>query len=127
MSPHTFRRRGRKRGGHGASPASEAHTPEPARAAPPCPVCGQPVRELASALAHRVNGEPAHFDCILAEVRAANSLGPQERLCYLGGGAFGVITFRTEGNPGSYVIKRRIQYENRDMPPEWKKQLEVGG
>ncbi len=123
MSPHTFRHRGRKRGGRPAAAAPA----EPARPAPPCPVCGEPVRELASALAHRASGEPAHFDCILAEVRAANPLGPQERLCYLGGGAFGVISFRTEGNPGSYLVKRRIQYENRDQPPEWKKQLEVGG
>jgi hypothetical protein len=127
MSPHTFRRRGRRRGHAAAAQAPESPAQsEPARPAPSCPVCGQPVRDLPSAVAHRPGGEPAHFDCILNEVRSANQLGPQERICYLGSGAFGVVTFRTEGNLGSYVIKRRIQYEDREHLPEWKKQLQVG-
>jgi hypothetical protein len=93
----------------------------------PCPVCGEPVRELASALTHRQSGQPAHFDCIVKELREANPLGPQERLCYLGGGAFGVLTWRVEGNPASFVIKRRIPYEDPNVPREWKKLLQAEG
>lgn len=125
MSPHTFRRRGRRRersnGGRPEQPAKQQPAP---RAFRRCPVCGEPVRELASALTHRSSGEPAHFDCIVKELREANPLGPQERLCYLGGGAFGVLTWRVEGNPASFVIKRRIPYEDPHAAAEWKRQLQ---
>jgi hypothetical protein len=126
MSPHTFRRRGRRRErpSIGARPAREVQQP---RVFTPCPVCGEPVRELSSALTHRQSGRPAHFDCIVKELREANPLGPQERLCYLGGGAFGVLTWRVEGNPASFVIKRRIPYEDPRVPQEWKKQLQAEG
>lgn len=122
MSPHAFRRHGRRH-------ARLAPAQERAGVAPPsspvCPVCGQPVRELVSAVTHRGSGTPAHFDCIVKELRETNELGAQERLCYLGGGVFGVLAFRTEGNPGSYVIKRRIPYESREAPQAWKKPLQV--
>ena len=94
------------------------------RVFPECPVCGEPVRELASALTHRQSGKPAHFDCVVKELREANPLGPQERLCYLGGGVFGVLTWKVEGNPASFVIKRRIPYEDPRAPQEWKRQLQ---
>lgn len=82
------------------------------------------MRELSSALTHRASGEPAHFDCIVKELREANPLGPQERLCYLGGGTFGVLTWKVEGNPASFVIKRRIPYEDPHAVAEWKRQLQ---
>jgi len=94
---------------------------------PGCPVCGEPVRELSSALTHRQSGQPAHFDCIVKELREANPIGPQERLCYLGGGVFGVLTWKVEGNPASFVIKRRIPYEDPRTPQEWKRQLQAEG
>jgi len=128
VSPHSFRRRGRRHQRPGGERV-ERQPREPAapRVFPGCPVCGEPVRELASALTHRQSGRPAHFDCIVKELREANPLGPQERLCYLGGGTFGVLTWRVEGNPASFVIKRRIPYEDPHVPQEWKKQLQAEG
>lgn len=128
MSPHTFRRRGRRRD----RPAVERgerreRASAPARTPPSCPVCGEPVRELASALTHRQSGHPAHFDCILKELREANPLGPQEKICYLGGGVFGVLTWRVEGNPASFVIKRRIPYEDPRVRQAWKHELQAAG
>jgi hypothetical protein len=128
VSPHTFRRRGRRhQRTNGERGERQQREPAPQRVFPGCPICGEPVRELASALTHRQSGRPAHFDCIVKELREANPLGPQERLCYLGGGSFGVLTWRTEGNPASFVIKRRIPYEDPHVPQEWKKQLQAEG
>jgi hypothetical protein len=125
VSPHTFRRRGRRHQRTSAErnerPAKQTAAP---RVFPECPVCGEPVRELASALTHRQSGKPAHFDCVVKELREANPLGPQERLCYLGGGVFGVLIWKVEGNPASFVIKRRIPYEDPHAPQEWKRQLQ---
>jgi len=83
------------------------------------------VRELPSALTHRPTGQPAHFECILKELRDAQELSPQERLCYLGGGTFGILEFRQAGGVTKFTIRKRIQYEEKDSPQEWKKGLQV--
>jgi hypothetical protein len=93
--------------------------------APDCPVCGKPVRELASALTHRVSRRPAHFDCVVRELRETNEVAPQEKICYLGGGSFGILEFRPPGGPSRFVIRKRIQYEEKETPQEWKKPLLV--
>ena len=91
---------------------------------PDCPVCGKQVRELASALTHRVSRKPAHFDCVVRELRESNEIAPQEKICYLGGGSFGILEFRAPGGPTRFVIKKRIQYEEKEAPQEWKKPLQ---
>ena len=92
---------------------------------PDCPICGKSVSELASALTHRASRQPAHFDCIMRELRDSNEMAPQEKLCYLGGGSFGILELRPPGAPGRFVIRKRIQYEEKETPQEWKKQLQV--
>jgi hypothetical protein len=141
MSSRSFRRRNNRRR-HGRPPADHsgqrAHAgpggrqgergrgaeDAPARNAAPmvfpdCPLCRQSVRDLASALTHRETRQPAHFDCIMKELRDSNELAPQEKICYLGGGAFGILEFRQ----GKFTIRKRIQYEDKDASPEWKKPL----
>jgi len=92
---------------------------------PDCPVCGKQVRELSSALTHRISQQPAHFDCVVRELREANPVAPQEKLCYLGAGCFGILEFRPPGGPTGFVIKKRIQYEEKDPPQLWKKPLQI--
>ncbi len=92
---------------------------------PDCPVCGKPVRELASALTHRVSRQPAHFDCVVRELRESNEVAPQEKICYLGGGSFGILEFRASTGSPRFVIKKRIQYEEKETPQDWKKPLQV--
>ncbi len=122
MSSRGFRRRSRRRRGR---PGAEA---SPAQAAPQsfpdCPVCGKPVRELSMALCHRVSKTPVHFDCVLKELRDANEVLPQEKICYLGGGTFGILQFRTLGT-NKFTIRKKIPYEEKDAPQEWKKPLLV--
>jgi hypothetical protein len=83
------------------------------------------VRELASALTHRASRQPAHFDCIVRELRETTEVGPEERLCYLGGGAFGVLEFHPQGAANKFTIKKRIPYEEKEPPQDWKKTLQV--
>ena len=92
---------------------------------PDCPICGKQVRELASALTHRVARQPAHFDCVMRELRDANEMAPQEKICYLGGGTFGILEFSPPGGPGRFVIRKRIPYEEKETPQEWKKILQI--
>jgi hypothetical protein len=123
--PRRDQRQGRGgRQGQGKAPEQRSR-PEVPMVFPDCPVCGKPVRELASALTHRVSRVPAHFDCVVRELRDTNEMTPQEKLCYLGGGTFGILEFRPPGGPSRFVIKRRIQYEEKEAPQDWKKPLQV--
>ncbi len=117
--------RGRPPGGRGAPSAPPAPVRTTPLEVPDCPVCGKPVRELSSALTHKLSRKPAHFDCVVRELREANEMAPQEKLCYLGGGSFGILEFRPPGSSSKFVIRKRIQYEEKELPQEWKKPLLV--
>ena len=135
------RPRGRPSGGNqrgnqspqGRARPQKGRAPEPQRPVEPaipivlpdCPVCGKQVRELASALTHRVARQPAHFECVLRELLDSNEIAPEEKICYLGGGSFGILEFRPPGGPTRFVIRKRIQYEEKETPQEWKKPLQV--
>ena len=90
----------------------------PEAPSPLCPVCQKPVRELASAIAHRETGGPAHFDCILKLLRDEHHPGENEKICYLGNGSFGVVQFRA---PMRFFVRKRVQYEKTDTVPEWRR------
>lgn len=95
---------------------------------PSCPVCQKPVRELHAAITHRETGQPAHFDCILQVLREANDLQESEKICYLGKGSFGIVQFRQSAGPGRFLIRKRIQYEQSDDFPVWRRNTaRVGG
>jgi len=115
---------GKQSAGRGAEPSSPPWPVAPVDL-PDCPVCGKQVRELASALTHRVARQPAHFDCVMRELRDANEITQQEKICYLGGGTFGILEFRPPGGPSRFVIRKRIQYEEKETPQDWKKILQI--
>lgn len=96
--------------------------PPPSAPPPDCPLCGKPIADVSSALAEKASKAPAHFDCVLASLAEAESPGPQQRLVYLGSGCFALV----EGNPQTpqkFTIVRKIQYEERDSKPDWRKDL----
>ena len=86
-----------------------------------CPVCEKAVRDLSSAITHRGTGQPAHFDCILRLLREENPLAENEKICYLGKGSFGIVQFRGNATPMRFLIRKRIQYEELDATPDWRK------
>jgi len=88
-----------------------------------CPICGKPIYDVSTALSSdRENPVPAHFDCVLERVTAAETLGPGERVVYLGSGAFGVVEFKDKSET-SFVVKRRIQWEKEGDKQDWRKLL----
>jgi hypothetical protein len=119
MSSRNFRRRSHRR-----RQQTQEGTGTFARveSSPVCPICKKPVRELSSALSYRETGAPAHFDCVLKEIKESLELAPQDRLCYLGGGTFGVLQFKSSGS-GKFTIKKKIPYEDKAVPQDWKKVL----
>jgi len=93
--------------------------PEPTN----CPLCGKPVFDLSTAVgSDMATGAPAHFDCVLERVAAAETLGPGERLVYLGSGSFGVVEYRDKSE-SAFTVKRRIQWEKEGEKKEWRRGL----
>jgi hypothetical protein len=69
-------------------------------------------------------GNPAHFDCIMKNIEAQEGLASNERICYLGKGSFGILRFQKNGGTIPFIIRKRIQYENIETAPEWRKSLD---
>ena len=92
---------------------------------PMCPVCQKAVRDLCSAITHQETGNPAHFDCILKTLREVHNVQQDEKICYLGKGSFGIVQFRQHSSPLRFFIRKRIQYEENDLFPEWRRQPAV--
>ena len=90
---------------------------------PKCPVCEKHIRDVYSAVSYSVTQTPAHFNCILNELKDANELKPNEKICYLGSGSFGIVQFRGPESPIRIFIRKRIQYEEKDNNPEWREKL----
>ncbi|MFP4382546.1 MAG: hypothetical protein ACLFST_12390 [Spirochaetia bacterium] len=86
-----------------------------------CPVCGKPVNDLYTAIAHRATKEPSHLNCVIKELSQDENLEQNESLCYLGGGSFGIVQKSSGGKP-QVTIKKRIQYEEKESSPSWKQE-----
>jgi hypothetical protein len=97
--------------------------PDAGRETPACPLCGKPVYDLSTALSSsQESGEPAHFDCVLDRVTAAETLENGEKIVYLGSGTFAVVVFKDRVET-AFTVKRRIQWEKEGEKKEWRKGL----
>lgn len=90
-----------------------------------CPICHKSIHEFFTAISYKGSNNPAHFDCIIKEIKKQEELSSNEKICYLGNGSFGIITFRNPSSPIKFLIRKRIQYENTEEPPPWRRKLPV--
>ena len=110
-----------------------AHASEPRPVAGPatdsrtCPLCGKPVQDLYTAIAYGESRAPAHFDCIVSMLGEREEVEDGARLCYLGGGSFGIVQMRAAARPGdrALLIHKRIEVEEKDAAPPWREELRL--
>ena len=88
-----------------------------------CPKCGQPITDISSAITDKESGKPAHFDCILNQVRQTEQVGENEKIAYIGQGRFAVIYYENPRDQRHFTIKKIIEWEERDKKPEWRSEL----
>ena len=91
---------------------------------PLCPICEKSIIELSSAINHRETAKPAHFDCIMKKIGETEGINPNEKICYLGKGSFGIVRFQKMGGTIPFIIRKRIQYEDLEETPDWRKKLD---
>ena len=93
----------------------------PSSNVPQCPYCGQNVRDVLTAIAVNEGESPSHFDCVSKYLSEQEQLSPKERVCYLGGGSFGVVRFKNTSDPSKFTVKKRIRIEAENQDIEWRR------
>lgn len=88
-----------------------------------CPMCGQPITEIASAMVDKASGKPAHFDCVLNKVQESEPVGENEKIAYIGQGRFAVLYYENPREQKNFTIKKIIEWEDRDSKAEWRDEI----
>jgi hypothetical protein len=84
-----------------------------------CPLCQKSIFDISSAIIEKNTKEPAHFDCVMRNLVEAERPGQNERVAYIGSGNFAVVE-NDPTNNRRVIIKRKIQYEDKENKPEWR-------
>jgi len=114
-----FGRRGRDRGDRRSEPKPKV----PDMPAVMCSMCGKQIFDLSSALAGQSGADPVHFDCTLARMAETEQLGPNEKIAYIGRGAFAVVEYR-DRSMTAFTVKRRVQWEKEGEKYEWRRAMQ---
>ncbi len=88
-----------------------------------CPICGKGIRDLLTAIAWGEGRTPAHFDCILKELAVQEDMQAREKIVYLGAGSFGVVKFRSGSGTSRFIVRKRIQLEEKEEALDWRKKV----
>ena len=88
-----------------------------------CPKCGQPITDIASAIADKTTGQPLHFDCVLNQVKQSEPTGENEKVAYIGQGRFAVLHYENIRDQRHFTIKKIIEWEDREKTSEWRDEL----
>ena len=88
-----------------------------------CPKCNMPIIDVSSAMADKVTGKPVHFDCVLAQLKENEPVGENEKIAYIGQGRFAVLYYENPRDQKKFVIKKVIEWENREQKSEWRDEL----
>ena len=88
-----------------------------------CPVCGQEILEMASAIADKASGNPVHFDCVMNKLSETEKLEQNEKICYIGQGRFGILYFENPRDQRHFTIKKIIDWEDKDKRSSWRDEM----
>ena len=88
-----------------------------------CPICDKGVRDLLTAIAWGEGRLPSHFDCVLKELSGQEDVQPKEKVVYLGAGNFGIVKFRSGSGSSRFIVRKRIQLEEKEESIEWRKKI----
>ncbi len=113
-------RRGRRKGG--ARPSFKSRISEYSK--PNCGICGEPIKDITSALARPEDTAPVHFDCALDIQKELLKPQEGETVIYLGRGSFAVVDAE-EYKKRRLKIIRRTDWETPESPPSWRKDLTI--
>lgn len=88
-----------------------------------CPKCGKLITDIASAMTDKTSGKPIHFECVMEQVSAGESVSQNEKIAYIGQGRFAVLSYENIRDQRHFHIKKIIEWEGRDAKPEWRDEI----
>lgn len=117
-----WRRRGRRGGSSSPNQGQSQVPPKPQINYPDCSICSNTIKDVYSAVTYE--SAPAHFECVLKKIEGEETLGPKEKVWYIGNGTFAVVEVKSEKS-NEFEIKKRIDLEDPETPVEWRKEFRV--
>lgn len=99
--------------------------PVPVREYEVCPLTGEPITNILTAIADPETGRPANFDGVVERLAASEELQPNEQICYLGRGSFGILV-DDKGKKPRYYVRKRFQFEDEHEKYVWRRELSPG-
>lgn len=101
--------------------------PLPEREYESCPISGEEIEDIVTAIAEPHSGRPARFDRVIEKIAATEEIGENERLAYIGRGAFGIVSIeKGENGRPELTVRKRFQYEDSHEKYQWRKELAPG-
>ena len=76
---------------------------------PSCCLCGEVIETIAQAISEGEEGRFSHFDCVLKKLNTQERVKENQKISYVGQGAFAVVEKDAGGN---YSVVKRIPYES---------------
>ncbi len=107
----------------------EIHTmpePIPQREYDPCPISGDPITDIFTAITDPRTGKPANFDSVVKKLTEQEQVREGERLAYLGRGTFGIVAMEKVEGKQRLIVKKRIPFEEGNGAPGWRRELSPG-
>ncbi|HBD94352.1 MAG: hypothetical protein A2015_00330 [Spirochaetes bacterium GWF1_31_7] len=74
-----------------------------------CSICNKNITNMATVIFDEENENYSHFDCVYDKVKERCTLGENERIVYVGNGAFAVLEDYKEAGVYKFRIKQKIQ------------------
>jgi hypothetical protein len=91
-----------------------------------CPICSESIDNILTAIAHGEHAQPAHLECVIRRLAEREQLSEDEQIAYIGEGDFAVLHRPSTRGSGRTEIRRRIEYEDKNHKPEWRRELSPG-
>jgi len=90
---------------------------------PDCSWCGKPIKDITTAICDKDSKKPVHFDCVLARIADSEKLDPNDGVCYIGGGRFGIVHYNNPPDTRNFTIKKVFEWEAKDSSNEWRRSI----
>ena len=97
--------------------------PENPITTPDCPWCGNPIKDITTAICDKETGKPVHFDCVIARITETETLEPNDGICYIGGGRFGIVHYNNLPDTRNFTIKKIFEWESKESNFEWRSSI----
>jgi len=90
---------------------------------PECKWCGKQITDITTAISDKESGLPVHFDCVIERIAGIEKLEANDRICYIGGGRFGIVQYKNPPDTRDFTIKKIFEWEIKENSNAWRRPI----